>query len=156
MDVKTYNGEVKAFLENFLNLAASKREEYTIGRGDTDVHTNFKSIGQRMKLDPKIVLWNYALKHVDSITNFVISDKTFSDEKIDGRLGDLIMYCLLLHTLILDQAQQRNEETPPPNVIPGKPDPVREIARLRRKKIDELMNTKADIKEGSGRGQGGV
>lgn len=91
------------FVEDFLakhtvSVMAGKGKEYS--RGEDDVNSNFKRVGQSSGLDPLTVAYVYAAKHWDSISNYVKNRNTPSGEPIEGRLGDLINYMLILASLI--------------------------------------------------------
>jgi len=88
-----------SFLKTTTDMSDLKRIEYTIGNQDNDVFTNFRSIGDRLGLDPKLVLAIYLFKHIDSIRSFLKHGKTFTEE-ISGRISDAINYLVLLNGLI--------------------------------------------------------
>ncbi len=78
-----------------------KGEEYTVS--DEDKFKNFKSIAERISIDPKRVCLTYLLKHMDSIRNYVITGKEASDEPIRGRIMDARNYLLLLGGIIEEE-----------------------------------------------------
>lgn len=96
-------GEFKKMLE----ITRSKGLEYA--NSDLDANANFKEIGSKMGVDPKMVLWIYATKHFQAITSFVKKGKVESNEPIEGRVHDLALYSLLLLSLIEDE---KNEKPP--------------------------------------------
>jgi len=77
-------------------IGETKGREYTI---DNDRLDNFKRIGQELGLDPKMVLWVYLKKHLDSIAFYIKSGKALS-ESIDSRIKDARVYLALLRGLI--------------------------------------------------------
>ena len=97
--------ERKEFIEGefakMLAITQSKGVEYA--NSDNDANANFKEIGEKMGIDPKVVLWIYATKHFQSITSFVKKGKVESNEPIEGRVHDLALYSLLLLSLIEDE-----------------------------------------------------
>jgi len=97
--------ERKEFIEGefqkMLAITQSKGIEYA--NSDLDANANFKEIGAKMGIDPKVVLWIYATKHFQSITSFVKKGKVESNEPIEGRVHDLALYSLLLLSLIEDE-----------------------------------------------------
>ena len=88
-------------LDECKEIQILKGREYTIddGTDSVDKFENFKSIGKRLKLDPKIILMVYLLKHIDSITTFVLYGKK-GTEGTKGRIQDSINYLTMLYGLI--------------------------------------------------------
>ena len=95
-DYATYRNK---FLSDISDMSDLKRIEYTVGNQDDDVFTNFRSIGDRLGIDPKIVLSIYLLKHMDSIRSYLKHGQTFTED-ISGRIADAINYLVLLNGLI--------------------------------------------------------
>ena len=86
-------------MEDRNEINASKGgKEYTVSsiNGDEDKLKNFKSIGERLGLSASMVCMVYLLKHIDSIRNYVLEGKEFSDEPIEGRIHDARNYFLLI------------------------------------------------------------
>jgi len=52
----------------------------------------------------------YLLKHMDSITNYVLEGIEASDESIEGRFHDVRNYALLLHAIIKENKEQKQDE----------------------------------------------
>ena len=94
------------FLKSTSDMSDLKRVEYTIGNQDNDVFTNFRSIGDRLGVDPKIVLSVYLFKHMDSIRSYLKHGKTFTEE-ISGRISDAINYLVLLNGLISSDLKRK-------------------------------------------------
>lgn len=91
------------FVEHFLEehchkVMAGKGAEYS--RGEEDVNSNFHRVAGSVGTDSLTVAYIYAAKHWDSISNYIKTRKTPSGEPIEGRLGDIINYCLILAALI--------------------------------------------------------
>ena len=82
-------------------IMLDKGKEYTVS--DEDKFKNFKSIGERLNLAPKIVVMIYLLKHMDSIRNYVLTGKESSTETIMGRIQDARNYLLLLGGVIEEE-----------------------------------------------------
>lgn len=91
-------------LDECKEIQILKGREYCIddGTDSVDKFENFKSIGKRLKLDPKIILMVYLLKHIDSITTFVLYGKE-GTEGTKGRIQDSINYLTMLHGLIEEE-----------------------------------------------------
>tara|TARA_R110002020_G_scaffold254393_2_gene468100 strand:+ start:171 stop:485 length:315 start_codon:yes stop_codon:yes gene_type:complete len=82
-------------------IMLDKGKEYTVS--DEDKFKNFKSIGERLNLQPEIVATIYLLKHMDSIRNYVLTGKEVSEESIMGRIQDARNYLLLLGGMIAEK-----------------------------------------------------
>jgi len=90
---------VEQFLKDHcLSVMNSKGADYS--RGELDVNSNFKRVASALDLDPLTVAYIYMAKHFDSISSYVKTRKISSGEPIEGRLGDLINYALILASLI--------------------------------------------------------
>ena len=91
-------------LKQVVGMNETKGREYA-GIKD-DRLANFKRVGEKFNVDPKLVCAIFLQKHLDSIDTFIASEKTFSDEKIEGRIVDAVTYMTLLWGLIVEQDQQ--------------------------------------------------
>lgn len=84
--------------------------------GSSDRLGNFKRGADRVGIHPMQILWIYAAKHIDSIETFIRDQATGTDrprsEPIDGRLDDLINYCLLLKALIRESQNANSSPVP--------------------------------------------
>lgn len=100
MDIKTYEELIVKFRDRGDAQAKMKRVEYTESRGDQDVLENFKATGKDLNLDPLQVLGIFMKKHWSSIINYIKTGKTYSSERIDGRIMDLIQYLELTYACI--------------------------------------------------------
>jgi hypothetical protein len=94
-------------------IMGTKGMEYTQGDLHSDRLSNFYRLGKELDLDPKMVLWIYLKKHLDSIVCYIKQNKEYSDEKIEGRIHDARNYLVLLNGIIKQQ-----KETAPID-IPG-------------------------------------
>jgi len=81
-----------------LEIGRTKGKEYT----QTDRLDNFKRLGQELGVDPKVILWVYLRKHIDSISSFIKTGAVLS-EPIQGRIKDARVYLLLLRGLIEEE-----------------------------------------------------
>ena len=79
-------------------IMLTKGKEYTVS--DEDKFKNFKSIAERIDIEPQKVTLIYLLKHMASIRNDVLSGVESSDEPIMGRIMDARNYLLLLGGMI--------------------------------------------------------
>jgi hypothetical protein len=94
-----------------MKLMRAKGKEYTVSsiNGNEDKLKNFKSIGERLGLSASMVCMVYLLKHIDSIRNYVLEGKEFSNEPIEGRIHDARNYFLLLGAIIKEEKDLRLE-----------------------------------------------
>ena len=88
-------------------IMGTKGMEYTQGNLYNDRLSNFYRIAGELSIDPKIVLWVYLKKHLDSIACFIKQGKEYSEEKIEGRIHDARNYLVLLNGII---QQQKNDK----------------------------------------------
>lgn len=91
------------------SIMGTKGMEYTQGDLRTDRLANFYRLGEELNLDPKMVLWIYLKKHLDSIVCFIKQGREYSDESIEGRIHDARNYLCLLNGIITEQKGKRSE-----------------------------------------------
>lgn len=117
MDTKEFDRIVQETVRDTAQLLITKGAEYADG---IDRLANFKRGSQLTGTTSFQVALIYMSKHYDSICTFIRKDaenKTqVLSEPIDGRLDDLINYCILLKALIREQqdikAPQEETYTP--------------------------------------------
>lgn len=106
-------------IEMMKELSEKKGGEYA---GDTDRLANFKRNAEALELLPEQIWAVYAAKHWDAIMQYIKdSGKNFTRvrmEPIEGRLDDLIVYCVLMKGILWEKTQIKNgldcfESTPP-------------------------------------------
>lgn len=85
----------------------TKGMEYTQADLARDRFANFYRLGKELGLDPKMVLWIYLKKHLDSIVCYIKQGKEYSNEKIQGRIHDARNYLVLLNGIIKQQEQDK-------------------------------------------------
>ena len=107
MKVKDFFTWAEEQFKTEMELMKVKGQEYTVS--DEDKLKNFKSIGERLGLEPEMVCTVYLLKHMDSVRNYVIKGIESSNEPIEGRLHDIRNYILLLGALIKERKDLRLE-----------------------------------------------
>jgi hypothetical protein len=83
-----------------LEVGKTKGMEYTQG----DRLDNFKRIAKETGVSPKLILWVYLKKHLDSIASFIKKENAGQEmklaEPIEGRIMDARVYLALLRGLI--------------------------------------------------------
>lgn len=88
-------------------IMGTKGMEYTRGNADTDRLANFYRLGKELDLDPKIILWVYLSKHIDSIACYIKKGQEYSEERIESRIHDARNYLALLNGLIEEQKKEK-------------------------------------------------
>jgi hypothetical protein len=99
MDRSSFMALLASEHENIVALNETKGKEYT---PDTDVTENFKRHGTQLGVSPTIVWAIYAGKHWDAIEQYCRRGEVSSDETIEKRIRDLILYLYLLLTMVVD------------------------------------------------------
>lgn len=98
--------------------------------GSFDRLGNFKRGRERTGASPMQTLWIYAAKHIDSIETFIKDDASGKSrprsEPIEGRVHDLMNYCLLLLAII----QERNKPEGYVNAL-AYPTPEEALAKMK-------------------------
>ena len=87
-------------------IMGTKGMEYTQGDLKEDRLANFYRLSRELGIDPKLVLWIYLKKHLDSIVCFIKQGKEYSEEKIEGRIHDARNYLVLLNAIIQQQKKE--------------------------------------------------
>lgn len=80
------------FFKECRDVGEKKGKEYSHSE---DRLGNFKRIAEELEIDPRLVCYIYMKKHWDSITSYTKIGRELSDEKIRGRLKDLVVYAIL-------------------------------------------------------------
>jgi CRISPR/Cas system-associated protein Cas10 (large subunit of type III CRISPR-Cas system) len=101
MNQEDFDVVVTETMDSIAKLLRVKGGEYA---GSEDRLANFKRGQLRTGAHPYQVLWIYLSKHIDSVETF-IKDTAAGivrerSEPIDGRLDDIINYCLLMKALV--------------------------------------------------------
>ena len=92
---------MQSTFDRLLEINQTKGREYA--RGDDDALANFKRHAEALGLRPEQVWAVYAGKHWDAIMSYVKEGRTQSEETIDGRIHDLMLYALILLGLVHDE-----------------------------------------------------
>ena len=102
MQVDTFFKLSDEFLAECKNIQVEKGREYTVD--SSDKFKNFKSIGDRLGMDAKMVALVYMLKHMDSIRAYILSGKEGS-EGLKGRCQDLVNYAIMLWAMDYEEKE---------------------------------------------------
>lgn len=110
MNQAEFDVVVRETIKSIENLLLVKGGEYA---GSEDRLANFKRGQLRTGAHPYQVLWIYLSKHLDSVETFIKDtaagiERTRS-EPIDGRLDDIINYCLLMKALVKESSQPQGK-----------------------------------------------
>lgn len=104
MDTDVFNLLVQETYTESSKLLLLKGGEYS---GNVDKLGNFKRGAVLAGVTPLQTLFIYMSKHYDAFATYVRDDAANVDrprsESINGRLDDLINYCILAKALIVDQ-----------------------------------------------------
>lgn len=107
MDDAKFNGLVNSTIDTMRMLMTTKGGEYA---GNQDRLGNFKRGAALTGATPLQVAFIYASKHYDAIATFVRDEAAGTDrprsEPIEGRLDDLMNYCLLMKGLVQEAKQE--------------------------------------------------
>jgi hypothetical protein len=110
MHQNEFNIVVEETIASIRRLLVVKGGEYA---GSEDRLANFKRGQLRTGAHPYQVLWIYLSKHIDSVETFIKDHaagiQRERSEPIDGRLDDIINYCLLMKALV----KETNESSQP-------------------------------------------
>jgi hypothetical protein len=94
------------FMEEFekmMEISATKGVEYA--NDDHDANHNFKDIGKQLGINQKTVLWIYVKKHLQSVESYLRKGSVISNEPIEGRIHDIILYNFILLSLLKEEKQ---------------------------------------------------
>jgi hypothetical protein len=106
MTYEDFDKLVAKMFEEEIGVGKTKGMEYTQGnRLD-----NFNRLAKELGVSPKLILWVYLKKHIDSIANYIKKDNEGTLEKlsepIEGRIMDARVYLSLLRGLIVEQKEK--------------------------------------------------
>lgn len=99
MDRATFMDMLSSEHQRVVDLNATKGKEYT---PDSDVTENFKRHATQLDVRATIVWAIYAGKHWDAIEQYCKHGEVSSDETIEKRIRDLILYLYLLLAMVVD------------------------------------------------------
>lgn len=96
MTQEAFNKIVEETVKRSTDLLVVKQAEYNL---TADRFDSFKQGAGITGWQPDQVLLGYLTKHLASIISMINSDKQFSKEKVDEKIGDAINYFILLRGL---------------------------------------------------------
>lgn len=114
MNGQDFNTLVRHTVEDIQTLLIVKGGEYA---NSEDRLANFKRGASLTGCTPEQVCFIYLSKHYDGIASYVSTTAKgkarVSSEPIEGRIDDLINYCLLLKGLISERRSTESANEPP-------------------------------------------
>lgn len=104
MEQKEFNVVVEETIQAIRKLLIVKGGEYA---GSEDRLANFKRGAQLTGIEPMTVALIYLSKHYDGVCTYIRDLQTGQDrprsESIEGRLDDMINYCILIKAIIKER-----------------------------------------------------
>ena len=97
MKHKEMLGLINAIFEQVELVHTQGQKEYAMD--EDNVFANFERIADQLKMDRKIVLWVYLMKHIDGIASYLKGHR-YQREEVQGRLTDAIVYLCILWGMI--------------------------------------------------------
>lgn len=112
--ISRYDELVKATMDKVVELGVKKGGEYA---GDVDRLANFRRNAEQWGLANMEQCWGvYAGKHWDAVTQYIrdLSSGVTRDrmESLEGRIDDIITYCLLFKAMLAERADEANRNRP--------------------------------------------
>jgi hypothetical protein len=108
MTTAEFNKVLDFAWNKILFLRNSGQKEYA--HDEDNVFANFERVGASLDLDRKKVLMVYLLKHLDGINAYIKGHKS-QREGVDGRIGDALVYLLLLLGMVVEEDGIKITET---------------------------------------------
>lgn len=109
MNHSEFNKIVESTITNTQKLLVSKGAEYA---GNEDRLSNFKRGAELTGSNPLQIALIYLSKHYDSLGTYVRNESLNPElnknlsEPIEGRLDDIINYCILIKAIIQERSDQ--------------------------------------------------
>ena len=97
MKHKEMLGLIKTIFKEVEAIHTQGQKEYAMD--EDNVFANFERIANQIKMDKKIILWVYLMKHIDGIASYLNGHRS-QREKVQGRLTDAIVYLCILWGMI--------------------------------------------------------
>lgn len=105
MTFETFDKLFDSVVAELRTLRDSKGKEYA--NNDQDRLANFKEIAKELGVSPLAVISIYTKKHSRAIDSYCKRGQVFSNENIQSRIKDRIMYDLLLLGLVEDLKEEK-------------------------------------------------
>ena len=107
MTAEQFLDGMKKFNQRNLELWQSKNKEYA---NLDDVFKNFNEAAKMTigKKNNYVAAWNFAVKHLVSVSDIIKKPSKFSDEQIAEKFGDLIIYLHMIHAMITEERYEND------------------------------------------------
>jgi hypothetical protein len=99
--------DVDSMLSRCLETFRTKGEEYTAGSPDR--LANFRAVGQAVVIPPEKAWFTYFYKHYSALVSYILNGETKSNETIDSRIMDMIVYLLLFDKMVKEKTKALRE-----------------------------------------------
>lgn len=93
--------------EECKRMRDTKGKEYAHSE---DRFANFNRLADGLGLAPEKIAWVYAMKHKDSIESFLKFGRVSSNESIQGRFVDLIVYLTLIAGMVEESENSKQQQ----------------------------------------------
>ena len=99
-------GEFLSILDNFnaknRDTWQDKNKEYANGE---DIFRNFNSAASMTLTGGRnyIAAWNFAVKHLISISDIIKNQEKFTDEQLNEKFGDFMVYLHMIRAMIIEE-----------------------------------------------------
>ena len=131
MDTPTFKKLMEDTYQELVRISDTKGKEYTVGQ---DRLENFKKQGEDIGLHPLQVWATFVNKHYRAIQAFIRNGgQELSEEKIEGRFYDLMLYGMLGLALVYELKEGVLGPIPTPDLIDNLRREIREIDDERRR-----------------------
>jgi hypothetical protein len=97
----TGDKDFDATLTECFRVLGAKGADYTVGSKDR--LANFRTGAEFFGISPEQVLGVYLHKHVAAVFSYIKTGGQSESEPIEGRITDVINYCLLLSKLVAEK-----------------------------------------------------
>jgi hypothetical protein len=93
-----------AFIMKCKGMRDTKGKEYA---NSVDRFDNFNRLAKTLELDRLKIAQVYVQKHLDSINSYIKTGQIFSDERIQGRFIDVVVYMILMAGMSLENEEKK-------------------------------------------------
>lgn len=92
--------QIDQMIVDCLNTMRTKGQEYTIG--SVDRLANFRTVGEQVGEPMEKVWFTYFYKHYSALVSYIKNGGVKSNETIQSRIMDCIVYLLLFHKMSIE------------------------------------------------------
>jgi hypothetical protein len=91
-------------IEQSREVLLKKAREYA---SDEDRLHNFKIAAALTQETPEQALWGFLVKHLVSLSDMIVTERSYSEAVWDEKIGDSINYLILLRAQIMEKDASR-------------------------------------------------